>query len=207
MNSLPKGVRKTGMPVRTAPKWVKPTAEYGPLAAFFLAYLIYGLMPATAVLLATTLVALVLSLSFERRIPWMPVITAALVGLFGGLTLWFNDETFIKMKPTVVQAMFSAVLLGGLVFGKPLLKMVIGAAWPMDDRGWRRLTFRYGVFFAAMAALNEVVWRTQSTDVWVTFKVFGLMALTLAFALAQAPLMSRHRLPDDAAPEQASGRE
>lgn len=204
---LAKGVRETGMPGRKAPKWVKPTAEYGPLAAFFLAYLIYGLMPATAVLLGATAVALVLSLSFERRIPWMPVVTAALVGLFGGLTLWFQDETFIKMKPTVVQAMFSVVLLGGLAFGKPLLKMVIGAAWPMDDKGWRRLTFRYGVFFAAMAALNEVVWRTQSTDFWVTFKVFGLMALTLAFALAQAPLMSRHHVPEEAAPEKASGAE
>ena len=139
------------MPERPAPKWLKPTVEYGPLAAFFLAYVGYGLMPATGVLLATTAVALALSLAFERRLPWMPLITALLVGIFGGLTLWFEDETFIKMKPTVVQAMFSAVLLGGLAFGRPLLKFVLGAAWPMDETGWRRLTLRYGVFFAAMA--------------------------------------------------------
>ena len=187
------------MPDRPAPKWLKPTVEYGPLAAFFLAYVGYGLLPATGVLLAATAVALVLSLAFERRLPWMPVITAILVGIFGGLTLWLEDETFIKMKPTVVQAMFSAVLLGGLVFGRPLLKFVLGAAWPMDELGWRRLTLRYGLFFAAMAALNEAVWRTQSTDVWVTFKVFGLLGLTLVFALSQAPLMARHHLGEDRA--------
>ena len=184
---------------RPTPKWLKPTVEYGPLAAFFLAYVGYGLMPATAVLLGTTAVALVLSLAYVRRLPWMPLITAGLVGIFGGLTLWFEDETFIKMKPTVVQAMFSAVLLGGLVFGRPLLKFVLGAAWPMDDAGWHRLTLRYGLFFAAMAALNEAVWRTQSTDVWVTFKVFGLLGLTVIFALSQAPLMARHHLEDEGA--------
>lgn len=187
-----------------APKWLKPATEYGPLAAFFVAYVIYGLMPATAVLIAVTLVALAVSLTFARRMPWMPVVTASLVGLFGGLTLWFEDDTFIKMKPTVVQAIFSVVLLGGLAVGRPLLKVVIGAAWPMDDLGWRRLTLRYGLFFAAMAALNEAVWRTQSTDFWVGFKVFGLLGLTLAFALAQAPLMSRHRRDPEAAPEKVS---
>ncbi len=186
---------------RTAPKWLKPAVEYGPLAAFFIAYMVYGLMPATGVLLAATALGLCLSLVFARRVPWMPLITAVVVGVFGGLTLWFNDDTFIKMKPTIVQALFSVVLLGGLAVGRPLLKLLLGAAWPMDDRGWRRLTLRYGLFFAAMAALNEVVWRTQSTDFWVTFKVFGLIALTLLFALAQAPLMMRHHDAEKAAGE------
>ena len=106
-----------------SPKWLKPAVEYGPLVAFFAAYMAYGLMPATGVLLATTALALVLSLIFARRLPWMPLITAAIVGVFGGLTLWFNDETFIKMKPTVVQALFSIVLLGGLAFGRHLLRL------------------------------------------------------------------------------------
>ncbi len=189
------------MTQRRSPTWLKPVVEYGPLAAFFAAYLGYGLMPATGVLLGTTALALVLSLYFTRRLPWMPLITAAIVGVFGGLTLWFNDETFIKMKPTVVQALFSLVLLGGLALGRPLLRLVLGAAWPMDETGWRRLTLRYGLFFAAMAGLNEVVWRTQSTDFWVAFKVFGLMGLTLLFALSQAPLMSRHHVPEEAPPE------
>jgi intracellular septation protein len=182
---------------RRAPRWLKPTVEYGPLAVFFAAYVGSGLMPATAALIAATFVALALSLAFERRLPWLPLVTAAIVGVFGGLTLWLNDDTFIKMKPTVVQGLFAVVLLGGLAMGRPLLKLVLGSAWPMDDTGWRRLTFRYGVFFAAMAGLNELVWRTQSTDVWVAFKVFGLIGLTLLFSLAQAPLMSRHHTGDD----------
>jgi intracellular septation protein len=129
----------------------------------------------------------------------MPLVTAVVVGIFGGLTLWSGDETFIKMKPTIVQALFAIALLGGLAFGRPLLKPLLKAAWPMDETGWRRLSLRFGLFFAAMGALNEVVWRTQSTDVWVMFKVFGLLGLTLLFSIAQVPLMTRHRLPEAAA--------
>ena len=185
------------------PSWLRPATEYGPIAAFFIAYVGWGLMPATGALLGATLVALVLSFTIARRVPAMPLFTAAIVGVFGGLTLWLNDETFIKMKPTIVQALFAIVLLGGLALGRPLLKPLLGTVWPIDDIGWRRLTLRFGLFFALMAVLNEAVWRTQSTDVWVSFKVFGIMALTLAFALAQTPLITRHRLPDP--PEPAKG--
>ena len=174
------------------PVWVKPTADCGPLIVFFIAYLRFDLMVATAALMAATVVALALSLFFEHRIPMMPVITALIVGIFGGLTLWLDDEMFIKLKPTIVQGLISAVLLVGLMFGKPLLRPVMGTAWPMDDAGWRRLTFRFGCFFAAMAVVNEIVWRTQSTDFWVTFKVFGLMGLTFVFGLFQMPLLNRH---------------
>ncbi len=179
-----------------SPVWVKPTAEYGPLIVFFVAYVRYDLMVATAALMAAVAVALALSLFFERRVPIMPVITATVVGIFGGLTLWLDDEMFIKLKPTIVQGLISAVLLGGLVIGKPLLKPVIGTAWPMDDLGWRRLTFRFGCFFAIMAVVNEAVWRTQSTDFWVTFKVFGLMGLTFVFGMLQMPLLNRHRIDE-----------
>lgn len=178
------------------PGWLKPSVEFGPVVLFFAAYWIYDLRVAIAVLMAATAVALAVSLTVTRRVPWMPLITAAVVGVFGGLTLWFEDETFFKMKPTIVQALFSAVLLGGLATGRPLLKPLLGAAWPMDDTGWRRLSLRFALFFAAMAGLNEAVWRTQSTDFWVTFKVFGLIGLTLVFTLAQMPLMTRHRLPE-----------
>ena len=181
------------------PKWVKPLTDYGPLFAFFVAYLLYGLMPATAVLIGTTVLALILSFAVARRVPVMPLVTAVVVAIFGGLTLWFHDETFVKMKPTVVQAIFSLVLLGGLLLGRPLLKPLLGAAWQMDDPGWRKLTLRFGLFFAAMAVLNEAVWRTQSTDFWVSFKVFGIMGLTLLFALAQAGLMQRHALGEETA--------
>ncbi len=189
---------------KTPPQWLKPTTEYGPLAAFFITYMLSDLdfMAATAVLIGATVLALVLSLAVARRVPMLPLVTAAIVGVFGGLTLWFEDPTFFKMKPTIVQGLFSAVLFGGLVFGRPLLGVLLGAAWPMDREGWRRLTFRFAVFFAAMAALNEAVWRTQTEQVWVFFKVFGIMALTVLFTLAQAPLMTRHHLPED---DQADG--
>ena len=122
----------------------------------------------------------------------MPLVTAAIVGVFGGLTLWLQDETFIKMKPTIVQLIFAAVLLGGLAFKRPLLKPLLGAAWPLDDDGWHKLSLRFALFFLAMAALNEVVWRTQSTDFWVTFKVFGILALTFVFVASQIYFMRAH---------------
>lgn len=179
---------------KPSPSWLKPTVDYGPLAVFFLAYWARDLMTATAALMAATAVALALSLAIERRVPIMPLVTAGVVGIFGGLTLWFEDETFIKIKPTIIEALFSLILFGGLALGKPLLKPLMATAWPMDDTGWRRLTLRFAYFFAAVAVLNEIVWRTQSTDVWVTFKVFGIMGLTLIYAIAQAPLMKRHAL-------------
>ena len=180
------------MTARAVPSWLKPVTEYGPLVVFFAAYAGTNLLWATAALMAATVVALGLSLAVARRVPLMPLVTAAVVGVFGGLTLWLQDETFIKMKPTVVQGLFAAILLGGLATGRPLLKPLMGAAWPMDDEGWRRLTLRFGLFFAVMAGLNEAVWRTQSTDVWVAFKVFGILGLTFLFAVLQAPLMRRH---------------
>jgi len=186
-------------PRAPAPRWIAPLSDYGPLAAFLAAYLRWDLMVATAVLIAAAILALGLSMWRLRRLPWTAVITATVVAMFGGLTLWFSDETFIKMKPTIVQLLFAAALFGGLAFRRPLLKSLLGAAWPMDDAGWRRLSLRYAVFFVAMAGLNEAVWRTQSTDLWVAFKVFGLLGLTLAFTLTQLPLMQRHRLPEPGA--------
>lgn len=183
---------------KTAPGWVRPLADYGPLVLFFGTYLLYGLMSATAVIVVASLVALVLTWFYERRIPMMPLVTAAVVSVFGGLTLWLQDETFIKMKPTIIQGIFAAVLLGGLAFNRPLLKPLLGKMMPpMTDAGWRGLTFRYGIFFIAMAVLNELVWRTQSTDFWVTFKVFGIMVLTIVFIMIQMPFMNRHMLETD----------
>ena len=181
--------------VMKAPSWVRPTADYGPLVLFFGAYWLYGLMAATAAIVVASLMALALTWVYERRVPMMPLVTAGVVTVFGGLTLWLQDETFIKMKPTIVQLIFAAVLLGGLAFGKPLLKPLFGKMMPaMSDEGWHGLTLRYGLFFVVMAVLNEIVWRTQSTDFWVNFKVFGIMALTIAFIMLQMPFMNRHLL-------------
>ncbi len=184
---------------RAEPPWLRPATDYGPIAVFFVAYVLADLLWATGALMAATAAALGVSLAVARRVPLMPLITAGVVAVFGGLTLALQDETFIKMKPTIVQVLFAAILLGGLAFGRPLLKPLMGAAWAMDDRGWHKLTLRFALFFLAMAALNEAVWRTQSTDVWVSFKVFGILGLTLVFALAQTPLMRRHHREGESA--------
>jgi intracellular septation protein len=185
---------------RASPSWLRPAVDYGPLAAFFAAYLLAGLMAATAVVIVASVIAAAAAWLMTRSIPAMPLITAGVVAVFGGLTLWLQDETFIKMKPTIVQSLIALILLGGLAVGRHVLKALLGAVLPpMPDAAWRELTLRYGIFFLAMAVLNEIVWRTQSTDVWVTFKVFGILILTVAFALAQVPFLNRHRNEDAAA--------
>jgi intracellular septation protein len=186
-----------------APGWLKPFVDYSPLGAFFVAYMIAGLYVATAALMAVTVVAVGLSLAYERRLPIMPIVTAAVVMVFGGLTLWLKDDRFIKMKPTIVQAVFSAALLGGLLFRRPLLKPLLQSAWQLSDRGWHIITWRFALFFAAMAVLNEIVWRNFSTDVWVNFKIFGILALTFVFTAFQVPVITRHQLPQ--APKPADG--
>ena len=122
----------------------------------------------------------------------MPLVSGAVVVVFGGLTLALQDEQFIKLKPTIVNSMFGLVLLGGLWLGRPLLAVVLDSMFDLTDEGWRKLTLRWALFFFVLAALNEIVWRTQSTDFWVSFKVFGIMPLTIAFALAQTPLLMRY---------------
>jgi len=190
---------------RKPPSWLRPVVDYGPLAAFLIGYVVADLLAATAALMTATAVALLLAFAVERRIALLPLITAGVVGVFGGLTLWLEDETFIKMKPSIVQLLFAAILLGGLALGRSPLKAVLGSALPLDAQGWRRLTLRWGLFFIAMALLNEAVWRTQTTDFWVAFKVFGILGLTLAFAVAQTPLMMRHRLDDEPASQSRDG--
>ena len=177
---------------RTAPRWLQPATEYGPLLLFFVVYLSRGLMPATAALLAATAVGLALSWFFLHRLPWLAVVAAAGVGIFGGLTLWLQDDSFIKMKPTIVNAIFAAILLGGLALNRLPLQKVLGKSITVDEAGWRALSLRWGLFFILLAVLNEVVWRTQSEEFWVGFKVFGLIGLTVLFSVAQLPLIRRH---------------
>ena len=178
-----------------APAWLRPAVDYGPLAVFFAVYWLSDLMTATLAIMIATAAALGLSLAVERRVPPMPLVTAVVVGVFGGLTLWLDDETFFKMKPTIVQLIFAAVLFGGLLLKRPLLKPLLSSALPLDEAGWVKLSSRFAWFFVAMAALNEAVWRTQSTDFWVTFKVFGIMALTFVFVASQVFLMRGHMMP------------
>lgn len=171
---------------------IRTLIDYGPLLAFFAVFWLYGILPATGVLMAATLAALAVAYAMERRLAPMPLVTGVVVSVFGGLTLWLADETFIKMKPTIVNLVFAAVLLGGLALGKPPLRHLFGTLFQLDEAGWRALSWRWAVYFLAMAALNEAIWRTQTTEIWVSFKVFGILPLSFVFALAQMPLIKRH---------------
>jgi intracellular septation protein len=168
--------------------------EVGPLAVFFVLNSRAGIFVATGAFMAAIVASLVVSRVVEKRFPVMPLVTAVFVLVFGGLTLALQDELFIKLKPTIVNALFAAILFGGLATGRSLLKPVFGAGIALDDAGWKTLTLRLALFFLFLAGLNEWVWRSFSTDAWVKFKVFGLMPLTLLFFLLQAPLMKRHAL-------------
>jgi intracellular septation protein len=170
---------------------VKLVLELGPLALFFAAYSKLGIFAATGVLMAAVLVTLGVSYALLRRIPIMPLVTAVIVVIFGSLTLIFHDETLIKIKPTALYVLFGAALFAGLALKKPLLKVLFDGALHVTEEGWRILTWRWAFFFLALAVLNEIVWRTQTTDLWVKFKTFGFLPLTLLFALAQAPLIMR----------------
>ncbi|MCA1908859.1 MAG: septation protein A [Magnetospirillum sp.] len=176
------------------PAWLKPVVEYGPLAIFVAIYFAQGLMPATVALMIATVVGVGLSFAVARKVPLMPVVTAAIVLVFGGLTLWLNDENFIKMKPTIIYALFALLIGGGLALRKLALKKVLGHAINMDDAGWRKLSARVALFFVAMAAANEVIRHVMSTDHWVLWKMPGSLIVTLAFMLAQGPLILRHQL-------------
>jgi intracellular septation protein len=163
-----------------------------------------GIFVATAVFMTTVVIALAISYALTRHLPVMPLITAVIVLVFGSLTLVLHDELFIKLKPTIIYLLFGGVLLGGLAFGKPLLGAVFDSVFHLSEEGWRRLTLRWAVFFFALAVLNEIVWRTQTTDFWVSFKVFGVLPLTFLFAALQFPLMSKHAAPETKQQEPSS---
>jgi len=176
---------------------VKFALELGPLALFFIVYSRVGIFAATGILMASVVVTLCVSYAMLRRIPIMPLITAVIVLIFGSLTLVLHDETLIKIKPTALYILFGAALFVGLWLNKPLLKILFDGALHVTDEGWRKLTWRWAFFFLALAVLNEIVWRTQTTDMWVKFKTFGFLPLTLLFALAQAPLMMKYESKDE----------
>ncbi len=184
-------------PARPIGPLARLAIEAGPLVAFFVANRYDGIMTGTAVFMVATTISVLISRRFERRWPVMPLVSCGFVLLFGGLTLALDDDLFIKLKPTVVNLLFAAVLFTGLALRRSLLRLLMGSMLSLTDEGWRRLTWRWACFFVILAALNEVVWRSFSTDVWVDFKVFGLMPLTIAFALAQLPLIVKHQRAHD----------
>jgi intracellular septation protein len=180
------------MEKRTPHPLLKLALEAGPLAVFFIGNSRFGIFTATGAFMVAIVLSLGASWAIERKLPIMPLVTAVFVLVFGGLTLALEDELFIKLKPTIVNLLFAAILFGGLAFGRPLLKPLFEAAFPLSMEGWKALTLRWAVFFIVLAGLNEFVWRSYSTDTWVSFKTFGVMPLTILFALAQLPLIKRY---------------
>ena len=178
---------------------LKLALDLGPLILFFLANAKLGIFWATGLFMVAVLIALAVSYALIRRLPAMTVVSAVIVVVFGGLTIALNDETFIKLKPTIIYLLFAGLLFGGLVLRKPLLEIVFDQMFHLTDEGWRKLTVRWAVFFLLLAILNEIVWRNFSTDFWVSFKVFGALPLTFIFAMAQMPLLNKYAAPESKA--------
>ncbi len=176
---------------------LKLLVEVGPLVVFFVVNARAGIFWGTGTFMAATIASLIASRILFGRIPVMPLVTGVCVMVFGGLTLWLHDDHFIKIKPTIVNALFGGALFVGLFYGQSLLKIVFGEVFRLTEEGWRKLTLRWACFFVCLAVLNEIVWRSFSTDAWVSFKVFGIMPLTMAFAVAQIGLLRQYELPND----------
>ncbi len=175
---------------------LKLALEVGPLAVFFITNGKFGIFYATASFMAATLISLVTSRIFLKRIPVLALVTGVFVMVFGFLTIYLHDDTFIKIKPTVVNTLFAFILAAGLYFRRPVLKLALGEILQMREEGWRLLTLRWIGFFLFLAVLNEVVWRNFSTDTWVSFKSFGLMPLTFFFMMFQITLIMRHQISE-----------
>ena len=170
--------------------------DIGPLAVFFIFYTRSGLQASILPLMVATVIAVLFSYILEKKIPIMPTVGAGIVLLFGGLTIYFDNDIFFKMKPTIINVLFAIILYGGILLNKPLLKYLLGAALKLEEAGWKILTQLWIGFFIALAVLNETVWRTQSTDVWVNFKVFGILPITFIFTMTQFPLIKKYQIED-----------
>ena len=179
---------------------VKFALELGPLAVFFVGYQWGDFFIATASFMVALFASILVSYGLTRHVPMMSIVSAVIVAVFGGLTLYLHDETFFRMKPTIIYALFGAALIGGLLFGKPLLSAVLGTAMSLTEEGWKILSLRWGIFFFVLAGLNEIV-RLYFPEHWVQFKVFGATLLTMGFAMAQTPVMMRYELKSEE-PEQ-----
>ncbi|MEZ5690117.1 MAG: septation protein A [Rickettsiales bacterium] len=171
---------------------LKMLLDIAPLAVFFVCYKFFDLFVATAAIMVTTIISLIVTYWQEKKISIMPLVSGIIISVFGTLTLVLHDETFIKMKPTIVNMIFAALLLGGVYFKKSLLKYAMDSAFKLSEEGWRLLSLRWGVFFLFLAALNEFIWRNFSEDFWVNFKVFGMFTLTIIFTILQMPLIKKH---------------
>ena len=170
--------------------------DIGPLAVFFVFYTRSDLKTAILPFMIATIIAVLFSYIIEKKIPIMPTVGAAIILVFGGLTIYFDNETFFKMKPTIINLLFAGILYGGIILNKSLLRYLLGAALKLQDEGWDILTKRWIGFFIALAILNEIIWRTQTTDMWVNFKVFGILPITFIFTLTQFSTIKKYQIED-----------
>lgn len=186
------------------PPLLKLLLEVGPLAAFFIAFQIAkgdnptdGLYVAAGVFLVAVMISNAINFALTKSLSRLTVANTVIVGATVGLTYYFDDVTFFKMKPTIVQLGIAAALFIGLARGESYLKFIFEDMTPLDDEGWRKLTRNFAIFFLLMAVLNETIWRTQSEEFWATAKAWLYLPLTLAFTLSQTPIMMRHELKDE----------
>ena len=170
--------------------------DIGPLAVFFIFYTRSDLQTAIFPFMIATVIAVLFSYILEKKIPIMPTTGAVIILIFGGLTIYFDNETFFKMKPTIINLLFAGILYGGIILNKSLLRYLLGAALKLQDKGWDILTKRWIAFFIALAILNEIIWRTQSTDIWVNFKVFGILPITFIFTITQFSVIKKYQIND-----------
>jgi intracellular septation protein len=171
--------------------------DIGPLAIFFVFYTRGDLQSAILPFMIATIIAVLFSYIVEKKIPIMPTVGAGIILIFGGLTIYFDNEIFFKMKPTIINILFACILYGGEYFKKPLLKFLLGGTLKLQNEGWSLLTKRWIGFFVALAILNEIIWRTQSTDLWVNFKVFGILPITFIFTMTQFSLIKKYQIEDN----------
>ena len=174
----------------------KLSIDIGPLAVFFVFYTRSDLKTAILPFIIATIIAVLFSYIIEKKIPIMPTVGAVIILIFGGLTIYFDNETFFKMKPTIINLLFAGILYGGIILNKSLLRYLLGAALKLQDEGWDILTKRWIGFFIALAILNEIIWRTQTTDIWVSFKVFGILPITFIFTLTQFSTIKKYQIED-----------
>lgn len=179
------------------PQLRRSLLDFGPLVAFFAAYRLFDLYVATATVMVAAVAAALLGYLFDRKLHPVPLVTAGLVLVFGGLTLYLQDPIFIKMKPTILYGLFAAVLIGGLLSGRLLTKYVFGAAVVMPDSAWRILTWRFSGLFIGLSVLNELIWRNFPENFWVNFHTFGATALILIFSFSQVPFLMKHQIEQE----------
>ena len=175
---------------------IKLIVDIGPLAVFFIFYTRSDLQSAILPFMIATVIAVIFWYIVEKKIPIMPTVGAIIILVFGGLTLYFNNDVFFKMKPTIINILFAGILFAGNLMNKSLLKLLLGETLKLQDAGWSILTTRWISFFIVLAILNEIIWRTQSTDIWVNFKVFGILPLTFIFTLVQIPVIKKFQIED-----------